>query len=117
MNRHLLIVLTNAAAGRDIEFNEWYDRIHIPDALAIPGFVSARRFEMSDLEFLPAGVRSSPFRYLTLYEIDGDPSIVLTEWRDRLTSGSMRLSDSIEMETSVVGLFAMREQCKDEEEA
>ena len=36
-----MVVLAKAAPGRIDDLAEWYDRLHIPDLLAVPGFVSA----------------------------------------------------------------------------
>lgn len=38
-----LLVFQDAAAGQDDAFNAWYDKVHAPELLAIPGFVGARR--------------------------------------------------------------------------
>src|SRR3546814_16369245 len=43
--RLLYIVLTNATPGDDEQFNDWYTNTHIPDVLAVPGFVAAQRSE------------------------------------------------------------------------
>jgi hypothetical protein len=58
------------------EFNAWYDA-HLPEILAIPGFVSAQRYRLDPVvvdEDVP--VR---YRYMALYEIEGDPDRLLEE--------------------------------------
>ena len=42
------------------EWNRWYDDVHVPAMLSVPGFLSAYRY--TD--------RGSTSRYLTLYEIE-----------------------------------------------
>jgi hypothetical protein len=42
-------VFINPLEGRDAEFNEWYDAEHVPDVLALPGFVRAERFAVHPL--------------------------------------------------------------------
>ena len=64
-DRLIYIVLSNATPGDDDEFNEWYTGTHIPDVLAVPGFVAAQRFRFLDNPAL----KPSPFRYAALYEI------------------------------------------------
>ena len=45
----LLAVYTDCAdPSREKEFNEWYDRTHLPDVLKIPGFVRATRYLNTD---------------------------------------------------------------------
>ena len=70
MPRYRFIVLGNAVAGREDEFNEWYDKQHLPDILAIPGFAQAQRFRLAEpsAQVGPAG----PYRYLAIYEIETD---------------------------------------------
>jgi hypothetical protein len=55
----LLFVFSEPSAAMEEELNEWYDREHIPERLAIEGFVSAVRYV--------SAVR--PRRYLTLYDL------------------------------------------------
>jgi hypothetical protein len=71
MTRNIFVVQSNAAAGREDEFNDWYTNVHIPDALAVAGFVSAQRFRISGTQRPGAG--PYPFEYLTVYEMEGDP--------------------------------------------
>ena len=50
-DRFIQIVFSNPAEGKDDEFNDWYDNVHIPDLLAIPGMLSAQRYKLHDAEF------------------------------------------------------------------
>jgi hypothetical protein len=60
------VVFGDATAGKDTEFNRWYDRVHVPDMLSGPGFVSAQRGIISDVQMEPI---TQPSRYLALFEI------------------------------------------------
>jgi len=33
------IVFSNPFEGKDDEFNEWYDNVHLPQVLAMPGVI------------------------------------------------------------------------------
>ena len=44
MAKYTFVVLTNAVEGKDDAFDEWYTNTHLGDVLAVPGFVSAQRF-------------------------------------------------------------------------
>lgn len=59
------MVSAAAKPGREAEFNEFYDRQHIPDVLKSPGFVSCRRLRAMEDPPL-AG------HYVALYEIESD---------------------------------------------
>jgi hypothetical protein len=43
---------------REEEFNDWYDREHLAQVVALPGFVSARRYKVDD----------APLKYLAWYD-------------------------------------------------
>lgn len=76
----LWMVLTNAVAGKDQEFNDWYDKQHIHDVVSVPGFVSGRRFNVVN----PTNSDLMPWHYLALYEIELDRAVEsLTESRAR----------------------------------
>jgi hypothetical protein len=75
MARHSFVVQTNAEAGREREYNDWYTNAHVPDALTVPGLVSARRFKISGTQRQHAAPYS--YEYLTIYEMEGDPGEAL----------------------------------------
>jgi len=52
-------------ASREDEFNEWYDKVHLPDVLETPGFIRATRYENTEsLE--------GKTKFLAVYEIESD---------------------------------------------
>ena len=64
MARWINIVESNCKdPSRESEYNDWYDNIHMPNVLATPGFVSARRYEISS----PKEGRG---KYIAVYEIE-----------------------------------------------
>lgn len=67
MGKHVLAVFTNPAEGRDDEYNDWYNNVHLKDLLSIPGIVSAQRFVYGEQRGEPG-----PWRYLALYQIDAE---------------------------------------------
>jgi hypothetical protein len=68
--QHLFMAFTNPAAGREAEFNEWYDTYHVPEILAsMPGFQAARRYMLHAEQ---RRAQSPPWRYLTMYQLVGD---------------------------------------------
>jgi len=46
MAKYVFVVMTNAVAGQEAEFNRWYDEEHLADVLKLPGMVSAQRFQV-----------------------------------------------------------------------
>jgi hypothetical protein len=97
MARHHLLAFTNPAAGREDEFNRWYDERHVPDLLAVPGFVSAQRFALTDA----TGQGKPGWTYLALYELDtDDPDALMAEVRARLGTEAMPVSDTLDSATA-----------------
>lgn len=92
MARSYYVVQTNAVAGREAEFDEWYSNRHLSDVLAVPGFVAAQRFELSPTQ--RPGLPAPRYRYLALYEIEGDPADAL-EALGRAVADGMELSDAM----------------------
>ena len=70
MARHVIVVMTNVWKERHDEYNEWYDSVHVPDLLKIPGVVAAQRFRAGPP--LLSTVEGSPYGYLSLYELETD---------------------------------------------
>lgn len=84
---------------RDGEFNEWYDGTHVPELLAVPGFVSARRFRR-------VGGDGGP-EYLAVYEIEADDlAAPVQELRRRSAAGETTRSDVLQVDPPpVVALY------------
>ena len=87
-NLHLVFSKPPEAIS-DEEYNRWYD-FHLGEILVVPGFVSARRYRLQTVkgEWTPSG-----HRYLSAYEIEGDPRDVMRELDKEVASGRMQLPD------------------------
>lgn len=86
---HQLLVLSNAVQGREEAFNRWYDEVHLPDVLAVPGMTAARRFTLAD---------GADWRYAAIYEMEGDdPAAIVAELVARVADGRMAMSDAFDM--------------------
>jgi len=56
----LLMVWCDVPAAQEAEFNRWYNEEHLAERLAVPGFLSAARYE---------AVKGGP-KHLAVYELD-----------------------------------------------
>jgi hypothetical protein len=74
---HRLLVLSNAAPGRDEEFNTWYDA-HVPHVLEVPGIDAAHRLRFSADQFPADVMPPSPHTYISIYEVSRDPADIIT---------------------------------------
>jgi hypothetical protein len=104
MGKYKLIVLSDAVAGREDEYNEWYSKQHLSDVIAVPGFVSAQRFKMQALV-----MGEFKNKYLAIYDIDTDePQSTIDDLMLRWGTDAMIMSDTIDLDTTNVALF---EEC------
>lgn len=69
MKKHVVMALTNPVAGREEDYNAWFEGTHIPEVLATPGFLAAQRYEVSEHQRIPDAL---PYRYVTVYDIETD---------------------------------------------
>ena len=104
MAKYTFVVLSNPTTpGQEAEYNEWYNKIHIPDVLNVPGFVAAQRFTLADAQL---GDGPHAHRYLALYEIETDDAkTTLKELQKRVGTADMVMSDGIDMKGISAGLF------------
>src|SRR5947209_521629 len=82
----LFVESTPESPERVEEYHRWHDRVHVPEMLAIEGFVSARRWKTDGESFV------------TLYEIDADIDTARTNLRAALDEG--RMSKPVAVQTN-----------------
>ena len=62
MNNHpLMVVRVDISLDVEAEWNDWYNAVHLPEILRVPGFISGRRYR---------AVEGGP-KYMALYELEG----------------------------------------------
>jgi hypothetical protein len=67
----LLVNAMNIAPELEAEFNEWYDKEHIPALAAVPGVLCARRFRG----------QSGNRKYVALYHLASPEVVESAEWK------------------------------------
>ena len=94
MAKHLFMFLTDAVAGKDAEYNAWYDNEHLSDVIRAAGFTAATRYKLADTE----PPQQSDQKYLAVYEIDtDDPDGVFGKLTGAAGSPEMPLSDALDL--------------------
>src|SRR5262245_2531204 len=96
-DRTLYLVLSNPVEGRDREFNEWYDSVHLREVLATPGMVSAQRYMLREAEINRAAGVPSTHRYLLVYEVEGDVDVIMSKLQAAAASGALQMSDALDL--------------------
>jgi hypothetical protein len=82
------LIVTARPASPDAldDFNRWYDDIHIPEVLRLPGFAGAQRYRTLDGE-----------SYVTMYDAD-DVAKAKAEMTEFQTSGAMTVPVGVSMD-------------------
>lgn len=97
---YYMFIFSNPVAGKEDEYNKWYNEQHAPDVVSIPGFVSAQRFVFSDVQLLQNATAPKGVRYLVMYKIvTTDLGAVYAEVGRRATNGMTRMSDTLDRST------------------
>ncbi|WP_179872157.1 DUF4286 family protein [Microcella indica] len=98
MARYLQLVETVPFAGAEAEFNCWYDEVHIPQVLTMPGFLTGQRFRLVGED------PSSVPHYLAAYEIATDD--IAETFRTIRDTGPLRTkSPAIDVARSIVRMY------------
>ena len=97
MGRYVFVVQTDPVEGRDREYNQWYDEIHLKDVCAFPGFVGARRFRLVEGD--------AKAKYLAIYELEtDDPQRDIAALTAAAGTDRMRMSDALELSSATTAL-------------
>ena len=92
------MVYSNPAEGKEDEFNKWYDTVHLPEVLAVPGMISAQRCKLKVTKVgSEGGMSPETHRYSVVYEMDGEPDEVMGIIRDQVAKGEMHMSDAVDL--------------------
>jgi hypothetical protein len=95
---YLQLVLTSPVPGAEDEFNDWYDNVHVPEVLQMPGFLTGRRFRLVSPD--PA---DSP-TYLAVYEIESDDIQATLRLIPEMATSRTK-SPAIDISVSVVRMY------------
>lgn len=104
--RTTYLVFSNPVAGKEAEFNEWYDTVHLPEVLATPGMRAAQRFALLETDITHNSVMPTPTHgYLLVYEMEGDVDAIMAKVQDAAMSGAMQMSDALDLETVTMSFW------------
>ena len=99
MAKAILIVESNPAdTGAESQYNEWYERTHIPEIIAkVPGITGAKRYTLSSV------TPGSSYRYLAVYDVEAaDPSSVVHTMMALMTDGALTMSPALQADPAPV---------------
>ena len=99
MQSYKLVIFSRPVDGREAEYNDWYDNVHVGDVLAVPGFMACQRFKIANPEPSPKA-----FQYIAIYEIEASqPQEAMARLAERAGTPAMKISDALD--SSTVGVF------------
>ncbi|MDF3309672.1 hypothetical protein P3H15_32150 [Rhodococcus sp. T2V] len=93
----LMVFSSPVSPEREADFNQWYDEVHTPDVLAVPGVIAASRLVASDVQPTPEPCPGG-HRHLVIYTIEApDPQAVLAEILRRGRGGEWDMGDALDL--------------------
>jgi hypothetical protein len=102
MKDYAYVVRSAAIAGREDEYNLWYSQRHLKDVIAVPGFISAQRFRLTD----PAADGVPSQHYMAIYTMrTDDPDALLEKLRNLVETGAMEMSEALDPDNLVTILY------------
>ena len=101
MPRYKMIAGSRPVAGREDDFNVWYDNEHLPQVVALKGFTKARRLKLAQHV---QGAESAP--YAAIYEIETDNlGAVLGQFGEAAASGRLTRSDAMDYASASLAIY------------
>jgi len=83
----LVLAFTDAMPGKEDEFNEWYDTVHLQETADVEGWVEGERFQLDETQL--EGWGRPTHKYLAIYRLKGDPATAIEKLKETQASGVM----------------------------
>jgi hypothetical protein len=90
------LVLCNATAGTDAEFNKWYNEVHCKELISLDGYKKLTRYQV-DMQMLPPGQKD--FNYMSIWDFTDIDQANKSSAAKRST---MTMSPTLDMTTLVM---------------
>ena len=98
--KHVVVVLTEPSAGREDEYNTYYEKQHIDEVLETTGWLSGQRFKLSAEQGM-----TCPLPYLAFYELEADDARAALDHLNA-TRGQRVQSEALNKRTAGVWVFS-----------
>ena len=101
MAKFKMIALTTPVAGKEAEYHEWYQKVHLPQLCGFDGIDSAQRYKL-----VAKLMGADTNQYLAIYDIEtDDPMKLLGAIGEASAAGKMTQTDASDMGTTYTALF------------
>jgi len=96
-----LVALTTPHPGREEEFHDWYQNVHLPEVLSLPGGVSAQRYQL-----VAKLMGADTNQWLAIYDFECEnPGDVLVAMGAASKAGKMTQTDTQDFSTTYTSFF------------
>ena len=91
-SKYLLIASMDVDPEHEADFNEIYDKEHVPFLNEVPGIISVARFQRQDLTMIIGGekktirIENEP-KYTALYELESPEVLISKAWDKAVETG------------------------------
>lgn len=96
-----MLILSRPTPGRDAQYNQWYDEVHLGEMLALKGFKCAQRFRHART----LGERDS-YPYAAIYDIETDDidAVVQDIYREA-GSGRLLIDEALDRQSVYAAVY------------
>ncbi|MBQ75730.1 MAG: hypothetical protein CMQ20_12015 [Gammaproteobacteria bacterium] len=98
--KNIVLVLTEPTEGKQDEFDDYYENLHLDEVLSTTGWDTAKRFELVD----EVGGKC-PLKHLALYEVETDDPADIIPTLNR-TRSERQQSGALNKLTASVWVFS-----------
>lgn len=96
-----LVALTTPLPGREADYHDWYNNVHLPELVNQFGMQGAQRYQL-----VAKLIGADPNQFLAIYDIEtDDPGAFLAQMGAAAQAGKMTPSDAQDMGTTYTALF------------
>ncbi len=96
MAKYSLFVWSEPVSGQEEAYHNWYNNVHLPDVLTVPGYTAAQRYEF-------ASAAATPRKYLAVYDLETDSPDTVIE-RLTVSTKDMEVSSAIDPGTVIMSI-------------
>lgn len=102
MAKFKMIALTTPVPGKEAEYHDWYQNVHLPELCTIAGLTGGQRYKL-----VTKFIGSDTNQYLAIYDIEcDDPMTFLGAMGEAATGGKLTQSDASDMGTTYTAFFS-----------
>lgn len=101
MPKYKLVVLTRPIAGKENEYNDWYQNVHLNQVVAVDGCTGAQRYRLAHNL-----VKEDVLPYLAIYDMETDDlASVMAEMDRRAGTDRMVVSDAVDQQGLIAAVY------------